>query len=161
QMLRRLAYYGPSNTVLYACIFVLAVALAIALIPTPYEPPQIPSHQQSKEGVETDQQTKGGKITIKAGGENNLSHGRDEASEYWVVPFVGRKLKITDTLLVIFAFTLWWATVSLVFGSKEASEREARAYLGFFSARLGPVPNSTTNEHWVIAEYKNGGKTPA
>ena len=56
-----------------------------------------------------------------------LSEINTEASEYWTI--FGHHLKITDTLLVLFTFTLWWATRDLVKGAEATAERELRAYI--------------------------------
>lgn len=51
----------------------------------------------------------------------------EEASEYWTV--FGRRLKITDVLLVLATFALYWATRNLVLGAEKTAERQLRAYV--------------------------------
>jgi hypothetical protein len=113
--------------------FLIAVcgALAIALISLwpllPYETSQTPkveTKQQSDRGQES-QQNADASITDRRG--DNASHGSEEASEYWTL--LHRRLKITDTLLVVFTFTLWWSTRGLVNEAKDSSQRQLRAYI--------------------------------
>jgi hypothetical protein len=95
--------------------------------------------------------------------ESNQS--QEEGTEFWP-PLWGYRLKVTDTMLVVFTFlrflatlALYRATRNLVLGAKKASERQLRSYLsmnphsmgGFFEGgitRIGFLP-------------KNHGQTPA
>jgi hypothetical protein len=116
--------------------FLIAVcgALIIALIslwPAPpyktLQTPKVETKQQAHGGQESLQDGNKAKATVTGRGDDNASNGGEEASEYWTL--LGRRLKITDTLLVIFTFTLWWSTRGLVNESKESSQRQLRAYI--------------------------------
>jgi hypothetical protein len=100
-----------------------------------------------------------------------------EDSEFW--SFHGYRLKITDSLLVIFTLglflatvLLWWSTRSLVKGAEDTAQRQLRAYVHVtkctiqcMPSRLGTGTPSTTMEpgHWPFAkvDFKNAGVTPA
>jgi hypothetical protein len=60
-------------------------------------------------------------------------------------------------LLVLFTFTLWWATRALVVGAEETAERQLRAYVW---TSTEPLPNltATPSVHTLI---RNSGQTPA
>jgi hypothetical protein len=85
-------------------------------------------------------------------------------SEFWKI--CGRRIKITDTLLVLFTFclaaatfALWLATRDLVTGESETSKRQLRAYIGVAVGRIEKFGSSTPVEGSVIV--KNFGQTPA
>jgi hypothetical protein len=133
---------GPSKEFLGAIIICLSVALMSVLITPPFEAAQDPNDRSPHDSVKS------------------VNNNKDEMpSEYWTV--LGRRLKITDTLLVVFSFTLWWATRNLVKGSAEASERQLRAYL---SVEVGQYIRQSRKRH-VRFEFRpvinNNGSTPA
>lgn len=146
--------------------FLIAVcgALAIALISLwpspPYQTsqgPQIESKQHADSANEGQEQRKEPEASIASRRDDNAGHGSEEASEYWT--FLRRKLKITDTLLVLFTFTLWWSTRGLVNEAKQASERQLRAYIAGRPNFLSSF--NTQNFCWATFEIVNVGTTPA
>jgi hypothetical protein len=150
---------GPSKAFLGAICICLAVALISVLI-SPYHPPQtakIETAQQPEQGLETKQNSDGSKAAEHPRGGNKAEDGNNEASEFWTI--LGRRLKITDTLLVAFTFTLWWATRDLVVGSERTAKRQLRAYI---SVEMGT--NFRQNRR-VRFEFRpivnNNGQTPA
>ncbi len=152
----------PSNAFLIALCAALTVALvAVSLSPqSPFNHgPNINAEQNSDESIKSKQQTHNTKPSINHSSQSYRDDRRDETSEYWTV--FGRRLKITDTLLVIFAFTLWWATRELVVGAEETAERELRAYI---SVETG-MTFRQSKKHQARFEFRpvivNNGKTPA
>ena len=76
------------------------------------------------------------------------------------LPSSGRfdhRLKITDSLLVLFTFTLWIATRRLVIGAEDTAERQLRAYAW---AQTKPTRNISGNFE-IQTIIKNTGQTPA
>jgi hypothetical protein len=154
--------------------FLIAVcgSLAIAVISLwvspyqTYQTPGIEAKQQADSGKKGQENSDETKSPINARGNHNAEHGGDEASEYWTL--LGRKLKITDTLLVLFTFTLWWSTNGLVKEAKESSTRQLRAYVHpstpqiewkAFNRSGAPWGNDTG---WVFTHgWENFGSTPA
>jgi hypothetical protein len=145
--------------------FLIAIcgALAIAVISLwpspPYQTsqgPQIEAKQKANGGHESQDDREQPKTPVTSGRNDNASHGGEEASEYWTL--LGRRLKITDTLLVLFTFTLWWSTRGLVNGAEETARRELRAYVFVAQTKIidpdGPDP---LGEIMI----NNFGKTPA
>jgi hypothetical protein len=107
-----------SKEFLIAICISLAIALVSVILVPPYHPPQTQqaeSGQKANNSLETQNDSKDAK------------NRNDDASEYWTI--LGRRLKITDTLLVLFTFTLWWATRKLVIGSEDAAKRQLRSYV--------------------------------
>jgi hypothetical protein len=92
---------------------------------------------------------------------HNGQNGGDEATEYWTI--FGRRLKITDTLLVLFTFTLWWANQRLVGGSEETAERQLRAYIFGAPVVLNVEIDQAGKPTNITMRYeaKNWGQTPA
>lgn len=90
--------------------------------------------------------------------------GGDEATEFWTI--LGRHLKITDTLVVVFTFllfaatlALWRATDRLVRGADETAERQLRAYIFVESGKVEtPLANGRFMANLIV---RNSGKTPA
>jgi hypothetical protein len=142
-MLRRFLRQ-PANSLVIAVCIALAIALvSISLSATfPFN-----ATRNSSNAISSIEQT--GTDTDR----------RDEASEYWSI--LGHRLKITDTLLVIFTFTLWWATRDLVIGAKDTTQRQLRAYVFLDKINLVPRKSPTSNNlQWNIdIAWKNFGGT--
>jgi hypothetical protein len=97
--------------------------------------------------------------------EWNSHKGEDEGTEFWS-PLSGYRIKITDSLLVIFTFGLfmatlylWRATMRLVTDAEKTAERQLRAYMtvepgGFIAWSAGVQGRAAINA-------KNVGSTPA
>ena len=142
-------------------LIALSGALAIVLVslwsfpnPNSYGPRIEAKHQadSAREGQSDRQQPE---ATIASGREDQSTNRNDEVSEYW--PILGRKLKITDTLLVLFTFTLWWSTRDLVKEAKTSSEKQLRAYVHVSVATM--KPRGDFLDYYL--EVKNFGQTPA
>lgn len=89
----------------------------------------------------------------------NAEYRSDEGTEFWP-PLFGYRLKITDTLLVIFTSLLWVSTASLVRGAKDTSKRQLRAYVSADTEVViinGAAPK--TPMHGIV--LNNHGQTPA
>jgi hypothetical protein len=89
----------------------------------------------------------------------------EEGTEFWP-PFLGYRLKITDTLLVLFTaglfgatYFLWSATKNLVNGAEETAERQLRAYVFF---EKGGISDKTQDSATPIFNlvFRNYGQTP-
>jgi hypothetical protein len=91
----------------------------------------------------------------------------EEPSEFWAV--LGYRLKVTDSLLVLFTALLfaatcllWKATKGLVIGADKTSKRQLRAYVFLNGTRYTShvdIPSGTI--FWRIrVAWKNGGVTP-
>ena len=93
-----------------------------------------------------------------AEGGPNLQDANNHGSEFW--PSIwGYRIKVTDSLLVLFTFLLWIATRRLVVEADEASLRELRAYV---SAQIGSFGRISPSENILVGIFVlNGGKTPA
>ncbi|MER8508581.1 hypothetical protein [Mesorhizobium sp. M0435] len=94
----------------------------------------------------------------------NAQNGGEEISEYWAL--LGHRLKITDSLLVVFTLllffatvALWWSTRRLVQGADKTAERQLRAYISVDSQT-----NSRQSKNQLFHFYLtivNNGLTPA
>lgn len=101
--------------------------------------------------------------------EEEQSH--EQGNESWPA-FFGYRVKVTDSLLVLFTFLLWLATRNLVKGAEKTSERQLRAYV-FPEAYIICAANEAgeiVEPQQVIAvgfrpvsvvRFKNTGQTPA
>ena len=96
--------------------------------------------------------------------KQTADHG-EEGTEFWP-PFFGYRLKVTDTLLVVFTALLFAATIflysatrDLVRGAEETARQELRAYMFVESAHLITIGNPKNVAAKV--HIKNFGKTPA
>ncbi len=76
-------------------------------------------------------------------------------SEYWP-PLFGYKVKITDSLLVIFTLLLWIATRGLVTGAEKTAKRQLRAYMC-----LENIVYERNELPLLYLRIKNFGNTPA
>ena len=93
------------------------------------------------------------------------SEGEQEGAEFWSV--LGLRLKITDTLLVIFTgllfvatWRLWRATDRLVTGAESTAQRELRAYVSVDPFDIkDDKGNNIPNK--IAVRMLNSGKTPA
>src|SRR5579872_5099064 len=154
-----------SKEFLLAIIGSLAIALiALSLGGPPYQTPQGPqieAKQQADSGHESQEDGKNPKAPVTSRGNDSTGHGSEEASEYWTIPLLNRRLKITDTMLVLFTFTLWWSTRALVKESKDSSKKSLRAYV---VAKVRDIELEGPENAIYVAlsiEIKNTGQTPA
>jgi hypothetical protein len=164
QFLRR-----PSNAFLIALCIALTIALlSVSLSPqSPFnQRPNINAEQNSSESVESQRNSNNLTAPVNTASQDNRNNGSDQASEFWTI--FGHRLKITDTLLVLFTFTLWWATLGLVSGADETAERDLRAYVlledtFFIYAGEAPRIDSPDREFTDVHKLriKNFGQTPA
>ena len=147
----------------------------------PPKTPQVPSQQQPDRALEDKEKSQAVEqgphkpvptvptTSSHVGGEESQGHvqkSQHEPSEFWTV---GRfRVKVTDTLLVIFTFILafatirlWVATKDLVEDSRGTARLELRAYLAVHDIKLSlrPVVQGSVAE-WRI-EVVNTGRTPA
>lgn len=99
-------------------------------------------------------------------------HGSEEGSEFWP-PVYGYRVKVTDSLLVLFTFLLWLATQALLKDARSASSKDLRAYVGIETIDF-VLPNikkskdkvwdgkgAYTFHDFLRPRIKNYGKTPA
>ncbi|NEU13829.1 hypothetical protein G3T14_17095 [Methylobacterium sp. BTF04] len=96
-------------------------------------------------------------------------NGSEEGTEFWP-PFAGLKLKITDTILVVFTaglffatYALWLATRALVRGSDKTAARQLRPYVVLKPFVHKPEVNFITDrvQSWSFrCVWHNVGSTP-
>jgi hypothetical protein len=152
------------------CLYLL---FSLLIVSAHAQVPQQPKQQP----VQTKQEQK--KEPLKKSEHQQKAHeDNDGGDEYWP-PLWGYKLKVTDTLLVVFTcllffatLALWWATKRLVNGARKTAEEELRAYIVAESVSVVPLrdpPNFGVNgivingrirKYRVAVVLKNGGKTP-
>ena len=93
-------------------------------------------------------------------GHPEFNKGSDEGTEFWP-PFFGYRIKVTDSLLVLFTFLLWIATRGLVKSAEKTAERQIRAYV---SVKVGYSFNQG-GKNKLKFEFRpiltNVGQTPA
>jgi hypothetical protein len=152
----------PSN----AFVLSLCIALAIALVSvslstnSPFnQRPNINAEQNAGKTMQPQQNSQDSRAPIEGAGTSNRDDRPDEASEYWTI--LGHHLKITDVLLVLFTFALWWSTQALVIGADDTAQRQLRAYVTTAvgqSYRQGQVRNLNLEFRPIIL---NTGQTPA
>lgn len=100
-------------------------------------------------------------------GHSTQETAKELETEFWP-PFLGYRLKVTDTLVAAFTgglflatFALWLATRRLVKGAENTSERQLRAYV--FPEGVSLEKTEKPEGVWIVlhAKYKNFGQTPA
>jgi hypothetical protein len=156
-MLRRFLR-RPSNAFLIAICISLAIALiSVSLSPPFNQRPNVNTEQNTGEAVKPQQDAADARVPIDRTRGDERNDGSYEASEYWTV--IGHRVKITDSLLVLFTFTLWWATQRLVGGAEDTAERQLRAYI---SIDPRDVLNWTNQPQRIGVSFhiKNHGQTP-
>jgi hypothetical protein len=154
---------------LVCAIFLLGGAGAESQAPP--ETPQVEPQQKPDSGVkrqngaQSDQPTSSQPMAVpnsqsppmEGNRKGETREGREEASEFWP-PLFGVRVKITDSLLALFTFLLWWSTRSLVVSAEKTAERQLRAYIAVnptvIRFPLGGFPEAD----FII---KNTGQTPA
>lgn len=101
--------------------------------------------------------------TSKAG--EHAQNSGEEGTEFWS-PFFGYRLKVTDTLLVLFTamvfgatWLLWRATDKLVTGAEDTARRQLRAYVGI--EKLESEWGRPQGDLVTTVRVKNSGQTPA
>jgi len=170
-----------------------AVILITATSETSPQTPQIPAEQKTDRAVEGQQKPNpqpepaehppSGIPGIKAGtasgeGANKGENGGKEGTEFWT-PLYGYRVKVTDSLLVVFTFLvfvatvlLWWSNRRLVTGVEKSAERQLRAYVFVTETKIlaadinGTILNPPQNirvgtRPIAILTVKNTGQTPA
>jgi hypothetical protein len=148
--------HGPSKAFLGALCFCLAIALGTVLLSPPYQAPQIEAKDHPDSRLEGQINRDHAEATPKPGGNIKADHRGDEPTEFWTI--LGRRVKITDTLLVLFTFTLFWATRDLVIEGRRTAERQLRAYPGVVGASV--EIHNNRNFH-IAVEIVNTSTTPA
>src|ERR1700731_188636 len=179
-------FQRPANEFLIGVCIALVIAL-IAVSLSPQSPfnyaPYINPEQNANKSVGSQQNSNRVEKTVDAIRNRDGNDGAQEATEYWSI--FGHRVKITDTLLVIFTFTLWLATRDLVATSKDTAQRQLRAYVSGGGMRTrgereGPIgvrhhplahviETDTVPVRWRIIEpldsfdihINNHGQTPA
>jgi hypothetical protein len=145
------------------------------------EAPPIESHEQAEDSVRPAGNTKPQEYPAEPAksyvfpkphaeakqtiANDNADQREDEASEFWV--FFRHRLKITDSILVVFTgllfvatLLLWWHTRKLVIGADKTAERQLRAYV--FTNPVNSDPGlSLPKLYPVIYSVYNTGRTPA
>jgi hypothetical protein len=117
-------------------------------VTAPYEPANAVERQHSASEAPT---------TIKGASEAEDANGRQETSEFWSI--LGHKLKITDSLLVLFTFLVWWATRGLVVGGENTAKRQLRAYVSINPQILYNF--GSADDIRIECKTENHGQTPA
>ena len=87
-------------------------------------------------------------------------HSGEMGNEFWP-PIFGYRVKVTDSLLVIFTSLLWIATRGLVKGADKNAEKQLRAYL---TVIIGSATYQETGKDVRFAgipRLVNNGNTPA
>lgn len=78
------------------------------------------SNDQTKSGTDTAIRQEKPSAASETKSHDRPKEGAHEASEFWTIG--GRSLKITDTLLVVFTFLLFLATVALFWATRDLVE---------------------------------------
>lgn len=159
--------------------FLLSLALMIGTAQSqqPQQTPQIPAKKESNSPLKDEEKSEtktnnakesvvsvpGSHPEISANkSQHNANQGGEEASEFWTI--AGRRLKITDSLLVVFTFflffatvLLWWSTRRLVKAADNTAQKELRAYVGAKTAAVTFI----VQDFSIRTKIKNTGQTPA
>lgn len=97
-------------------------------------------------------------------GKEEGKHSEEDGSEFYV--FLGRKIKISDSLLifatfllVVVTYLLYRATERLVRGADRTAERQLRAYVSVSPNQL--VDFEIGKDPYALLHVKNSGSTPA
>jgi hypothetical protein len=93
-------------------IFLLLTCVAFAQSQEPQKTPDVKTEQQPKQTIKTQRQSDDAITFVQESSQPKTESRGDEATEFWTI--MGRRLKVTDTLLVLFGCLLWWATRDLV-----------------------------------------------
>jgi len=166
---------------IFFLISLSGLALAASSKP-PQQAPSIKTEQQANSALEaqhnSDQQandTNEARIRqqISSSTAKDKSHDQpkettNETSEFWAI--AGRTLKITDTLVVVFTFllflatlALYWATRDLVRDAKNNAQRQLRAYVfvqNIESFWTADKATKTITKWTFFPVWKNSGQTP-
>jgi hypothetical protein len=163
------------NGALRGCLICLASLSSLALAETklqhPNEAPKVEAKEKTNNRLEPHQDpagvqntpapvdlTKSATEVRDSGSKPNLNDAKEDGTEFWPSLF-GYKVKVTDSLLVLFTFMLWLATRSLVKGAEESSREELRAYV---SANIAGMRDVAPDKNIIISFHVfNIGKTPA
>jgi hypothetical protein len=167
-------------------LLLVAVWLFVGL-PLLYAPPQTPkvqAQQHSDSAVKSEQHAQGNNPSVaKPNQQNATNHGEkaeEDGTEFWP-PFLGLRLKITDSLLAVFTFGLFvftgllWRSTEKLWNagekqlrlSREALVADQRAWLilkefEIESVKFGEVVDGVADVsveiNWRI---ENVGRTPA
>lgn len=177
---KRAWLFATKSTRLLVLPLALFTACVFAESQSPQQAPSVspenqsernPKAQQKANGPEIDHQQRAPVLPTAATPAQHqqpakrAGEGEQEGAEFWSV--LGLKLKITDTLLVIFTgllfvatWRLWKATDRLVTGAEATAQRELRAYVSVDPFDIKDdkginIPNK------VAVRILNSGKTPA
>lgn len=88
---------------------------------------------------------------------NNEASQKDDEGTEFLPSFYGYRVKITDFLLALFTFLLWWSTQRLVKGAERTARVQLRAYIGVTDAEITIVDDIIK----FSVFYTNCGQTPA
>ena len=128
-----MALFAALIVLLGIAIFLLSIILT-DLQKSPPQTPSVKTEQQADgalkgQGNPSDQTKSSPDAAVgqhqpsaasEAKSHGQLKEGAHEASEFWTIG--GRSLKITDTLLVVFTFCLFLATVALFWATRDLVE---------------------------------------
>lgn len=161
------------------CLVVAVAGLVHALKQHPPYAPQINTEQQAHSALKGEENAKpGSPSAAKANEEHGGKHaekGEEEGTEFWP-PFLGLRLKITDSLLAIFTrglliFTgLLWRSTDKLWAAGErqlallsdTNQRQLRAYVSVGGIARTKDPGELKGAGFaVLVEVKNDGQTPA
>jgi hypothetical protein len=153
--------------------FALLLPLASDAQQQPANAPQVNAEKQPDSGVKpkagasAPQQAPGpnaASVSQAAAGngdaerEPNLSNARDQGTEFW--PAIGGyRIKVTDSLIVLFTCLLWFATRGLVIGADKSSRSQLRAYI--LVNPIGITNLDPADNPLMFLHFANVGKTPA
>ena len=165
-------------------LLTLGLIIGMAQSQQPQQTPEIPAKKESNSPLKGDEKsttkTKNAEGSVASVPElhpesstnkaqQHAHQGGDETSEFWTVN--GRRLKVTDSLLVVFTFLLfvatvllWWSTNRLVRGAEDTAERQLRAYVTVKSIREEPqlsVKDGLVLTWQFQVIWQNTGQTPA
>jgi hypothetical protein len=163
-----------------AALLIIVFGFSHALLKHAPYAPAINSEQQANSGLQAKQGNDAKADTADhspsrlpivggkgGGGESQpkAEHGEQEGTEFWP-PFLGYRLKVTDTLVAAFTallffatIALWLSTRSLVQGAEITAKRQLRPYLLISPATLRNF--SPNHEVFFGFNQINTGVTPA
>src|SRR5258707_854604 len=116
----------------------LLAVWVLVILPWVYSPahqtPRVPAQQQTNRGIGNQEEPNTATGTSENKRAHNEQDGGEQGPEFWP-PLFGYRLKLTDTLLVLFTAALFIATWFLVTGAEKTAERQLRAYVIVFDAK--------------------------
>lgn len=94
----------------------------------------------------------------RTSGDLNAKEERDYSSSEWWLVYITAILAAFTFGLMIYTAKLWGATRHTLLETKEAEERQLRAYL---AVNMAKIRQQTIGEFQTLIEIKNFGQTPA